>query len=250
MISLKNLNVSIANQEVIKNLDLEINAGEVHVIMGLNGSGKSTLLKSIVGSYETKTQGEITYLGEDISNLSADERASKGIFMSFQNPIEIPGVNTIYFLRTALNEQRKSRSQKELSSPEFMKTLYEKMEFLEIDKSILQRSLNVGFSGGEKKKSEVLQMMILEPKLILLDEIDSGLDIDALKSVTKGINALLSKDVSVIIVTHYSRLLDYIHPKAVHILNEGKIVKTAGASLAKELESRGYEDVLHTSNTA
>ncbi len=170
--------------------------------------------------------------------------------MSFQNPIEIPGVNTIYFLRTALNEQRKTRGEEELSSPEFMKILYEKMKFLEIDKSILQRSLNVGFSGGEKKKSEVLQMMILEPKLILLDEIDSGLDIDALKSVTKGINALLSKDVSVIIVTHYSRLLDYIHPNAVHILSEGKIVKTADASLAKELESRGYEDVLHTSSTA
>jgi len=250
MINIKNLNVYIADKEVIKDLNLEVNAGEVHVIMGLNATGKSTLLKAIAGSYETKVEGEINYLGEEISSLSADKRASKGIFMSFQNPIEIPGVNTIYFLRTALNEQRKARGEEALSSPAFMKILYEKMAFLEIDKSILQRSLNVGFSGGEKKKSEILQMMILEPKLILLDEIDSGLDIDALKSVAKGINALLTKEVSIIIVTHYSRLLEYIHPTAVHILSEGRIVKTAGASLAKELESRGYEDVLHTPSTS
>ena len=247
MLKIQGLHVSIADKEVIKNLDLEIKEGEVHVIMGLNGTGKSTLLKAIAGSYETKTQGEMTFYNKEISTLSADERATQGIFMSFQNPIEIPGVNTIYFLRTAINEQRKSRGEEELSSPLFMKELQEKMEFLHMDKSILQRSLNVGFSGGEKKKSEILQMMMLHPKLILLDEIDSGLDIDALKSVAKGINSLLNPKTSVIIVTHYNRLLEYIKPNFVHILGEGRILKTGKADLAKELEDKGYENVLSSS---
>jgi Fe-S cluster assembly ATP-binding protein len=244
MLSIKELNVQISGKEVIKGLDLEVKAGEVHVIMGLNGTGKSTLLKAIAGSYETQTQGRMLYQGKDILPLSADERAVEGVFMSFQNPIEIPGVNTIYFLKTAINEQRKARGEEELSSVDFMKKLQEKMEFLEMDKAILQRSLNVGFSGGEKKKSEVLQMMMLEPKLILLDEIDSGLDIDALKSVAKGINALHTPEVSLIIITHYNRLLEYIKPDYVHILNEGRIAKSGDASLAKMLEEKGYEDVL------
>jgi len=244
MLSIKELNVQIAGKEVIKGLDLEVKAGEVHVIMGLNGTGKSTLLKAIAGSYETQTQGGMIYQDRDILPLSADERAVEGIFMSFQNPIEIPGVNTVYFLKTAINEQRKARGEEELSSVDFMKKLQEKMDFLEMDKAILQRSLNVGFSGGEKKKSEVLQMMMLEPKLILLDEIDSGLDIDALKSVAKGINALHTPEVSLIIITHYNRLLEYIKPDYVHILNEGRIAKSGDASLAKMLEEKGYEDVL------
>lgn len=246
MLTITNLEVNIADKSVLKGLDLTVNSGEVHVIMGLNGTGKSTLLKAIAGSYETQTKGEIEFLGKSLLELSADERAANGIFMSFQNPIEIPGVNTIYFLRTAINEQRKARGEEELNSVEFMKELQEKMDFLEIDKNILQRSLNVGFSGGEKKKSEILQMMMLSPKLILLDEIDSGLDIDALKSVAKGINTLRTPENSMIIVTHYNRLLEYIKPDYVHILDQGKIVKTAGASLAKELEEKGYENVLET----
>ncbi len=244
MLSIKNLNVEISGKKVINGLDLEVKPGEVHVIMGLNGTGKSTLLKAIAGSYETTTEGKLIYQDRDILSLSADERAVEGIFMSFQNPIEIPGVNTIYFLKTAMNEQRKARGEEELTSVDFMKRLQEKMEFLEMDKAILQRSLNVGFSGGEKKKSEVLQMMMLEPKLILLDEIDSGLDIDALKSVAKGINALHTPEVSIIIITHYNRLLEYIKPDYVHILDEGRIAKSGDASLAKILEEKGYEDVL------
>lgn len=247
MLDIKNLEVKIANNTVLKDLSLTVKSGEVHVIMGLNGTGKSTLLKAIAGSYETETKGEIDFLGQSLTDLSADERAARGIFMSFQNPIEIPGVNTIYFLRTAINEQKKARGEEELNSVEFMKDLQEKMDFLEIDKNILQRSLNVGFSGGEKKKSEILQMMMLSPRLILLDEIDSGLDIDALKGVAKGINTLRTPQNSMIIVTHYNRLLEYIKPDFVHILDQGKIVRTADASLAKELEEKGYENVLETS---
>lgn len=247
MLKIKNLQVAIGDKTVIKDLDMSVKAGEVHVVMGLNGTGKSTLLKAIAGSYETECRGEVEFLGEPLLKLSADERAVKGIFMSFQNPIEIPGVNTVYFLKTAVNEQKKARGEKELSSPEFVKKLQEKMEFLEIDNSILQRSLNVGFSGGEKKKSEILQMMMLEPKLILLDEIDSGLDIDALKSVAKGINALRDSETSIIIVTHYNRLLEYVIPDFVHILDGGKIAKSSDASLAKLLEEKGYEDVLSSS---
>lgn len=247
MLTIKDLEVTIADKKVIQGLEMTINAGEVHAIMGLNATGKSTLLKAISGSYETQSKGKMKFYGEDLLPLSADERAVRGIFMSFQNPVEIPGVNTIYFLKTAINEQRKARGEEELSSPDFMKMLQEKMAFLEMDKAILQRSVNVGFSGGEKKKSEILQMMMLQPKLILLDEIDSGLDIDALKSVAKGINAMRTPQTSIIIVTHYNRLLEYIRPDVVHILDHGKIAKSADASLAKELEEKGYEDVLKTS---
>ncbi len=247
MLNIKNLDVTIGDKHVINGLDLDVNKGEVHVLMGLNGTGKSTLLKAIAGSYEIQNKGKMDFAGESLLGLSADQRAVKGIFMSFQNPIEIPGVNIIYFLKTAINEQRKSRGEEELSSPDFMKALQEKMAFLDMDKSILQRSVNVGFSGGEKKKSEILQMMMLSPRLILLDEIDSGLDIDALKSVAKGINALRNEETAMIIVTHYNRLLEYVKPDFVHILDHGKIVKTADASLAKQLEEKGYEDVLETS---
>lgn len=246
MLRLKQLNVTIADKTIIKDLDLQIAQGEVHVIMGLNGTGKSTLLKAIAGSYETQAQGVMEFEGEDILSLSADERASKGIFMSFQNPIEIPGVNTIYFLKTAINEQRLKRGEEALPSTEFMQSIRDKMDFLQMDKEILQRSVNVGFSGGEKKKSEILQMMMLSPKLILLDEIDSGLDIDALKSVAKGINALLDGEVSLIIVTHYNRLLEYVKADKIHILHQGKILKSGPASLAQELEQKGYDHVLDT----
>lgn len=246
MLSIKNMDVTIADKKVINGLDLEIKEGEVHAIMGLNGTGKSTLLKAIAGSYETKVEGDLDYDGKNILELSADERASNGLFMSFQNPIEIPGVNTVYFLKTALNEQRLARGEEALPAPEFMKKLQKTMDFLGMDKSILQRSLNVGFSGGEKKKSEILQMMMLEPKLMLLDEIDSGLDIDALKSVAKGINEMKNEHTSIILVTHYNRLLEYVQPDKVHVLHEGKIIKSGGASLARDLESKGYEDVLNT----
>lgn len=246
MLSIQNLDVSIADKKIIHGLNLEVGAGEVHVVMGTNGTGKSTLLKAISGSFETDVSGEMIFEGEDFLGLSADERACMGVFMSFQNPIEIPGVNTIYFLKTAVNEQRLSRGEEPISSVEFMKKLQEKMKFLDIDKSILQRFINVGFSGGEKKKSEILQMMMLEPNLILLDEIDSGLDIDALKSVAKGINELRDSKTSFILVTHYNRLLEYVHSDHVHILDGGKIVKSGDSSLAKELEEKGYKDVLKT----
>lgn len=244
MLSIKNLEVDIADKRVIDGLDLELGSGEVHVIMGLNGTGKSTLLKAIAGSYETTSVGQMKLQGKELLSLRADERATAGVFMSFQNPVEIPGVNATYFLKTAINEQRKAKNMEPMSAPDFMKKLQAKMDFLEIDKEILQRSVNVGFSGGEKKKSEILQMMMLEPKLILLDEIDSGLDIDALKSVAKGINEMRTKDTTIIIVTHYNRLLEYVHPDKVHVLHEGKIAKSGDASLAKLLEERGYDDLL------
>lgn len=246
MLQLNNLTVSIDNKKIIKSLDLEVKTGEVHVVMGLNGTGKSTLLKAIAASYECETTGSIKLDNVDISDFDAAKRSQEGIFMSFQNPIEIPGVNTTYFIKTALNEHRLSLGLEPLKAPEFMKLLKEKMSILGMDKEILNRSINVGFSGGEKKRNEVLQMLMLEPKLILLDEIDSGLDIDALKMVTKGINSLRSSDRSMIIVTHYSRLLEYIKPDVVHILDEGKIVKSGDMSLAIALEEKGYEDVLHS----
>ena len=246
MLSIKNMDVEIADKKVIEGLDLEIKSGEVHAIMGTNGTGKSTLLKAIAGSYETSTKGDVLFFGKELLDLSADQRAVKGLFMSFQNPVEIPGVNTIYFLKTAINEQRIARGEEVLTAPEFMKKLQTTMDFLGIDKAILQRSVNVGFSGGEKKKSEILQMMMLEPKLILLDEIDSGLDIDALKSVAKGINKMRTDQTAIVLVTHYNRLLEYVHPDLVHVLHEGKIAKTGDATLAKELETKGYEDVLST----
>ena len=244
MLKIKNLNVTIDNKKIINNLNLTINSSEVHVIMGLNGTGKSTLLKSIAGSPETKSTGTMIYKNENLLEMKADERAKKGIFMSFQNPIEIPGVNTTYFLKTALNEHLTSKGEDEIKSPQFIKLLNEKLQLLNIDKSILQRGLNVGFSGGEKKRSEILQMLILQPELILLDEIDSGLDIDALKAVANGINSIRNQNRAIIMVTHYNRILEYVKPDYVHILSDGHIVKSGSADLAMELEAKGYEDVL------
>jgi Fe-S cluster assembly ATP-binding protein len=246
MLKIKGLSVTIGEKEILKGLDLEVKAGEVHAVMGLNGTGKSTLLKAIAGSPETKVEGEMAYQGKDLLAMDPAERAAAGIFMSFQNPIEIPGVNTVYFLKTALNEQRKARREAPVDSVGFMKLLDEKLASLQMDRSILQRFVNVGFSGGEKKRSEVLQMLVLEPSLILLDEIDSGLDIDALKIVAEGINAMRSPECSLLIVTHYNRLLNYVHPDVVHILDGGRIAKSGGAELSQELEKRGYSDVLAT----
>jgi Fe-S cluster assembly ATP-binding protein len=246
MLNIEGLNVTIGDKEILKGLDLEVKAGEVHAVMGLNGTGKSTLLKAIAGSPETKVTGEMEYLGKDLLAMDPAERAAAGIFMSFQNPIEIPGVNTVYFLKTALNEQRKARREAPVNSVEFMKLLDEKLSSLQMDRSILQRFVNVGFSGGEKKRSEILQMLVLEPRLILLDEIDSGLDIDALKIVAEGINAMRSSERSLVIVTHYNRLLNYVHPDVVHILDGGRIAKSGGAEVSQELEKRGYSDVLAT----
>lgn len=246
MLKIKELNVTIGEKEILKGLDLEVKPGEVHVVMGLNGTGKSTLLKAIAGSPETQVEGVMEYQGKDLLSMDPAERAAAGIFMSFQNPIEIPGVNTVYFLKTALNEQRKARGEEPLKSVDFMKMLDEKLSSLAMDRSILQRFLNVGFSGGEKKRSEILQMLVLEPKLILLDEIDSGLDIDALKIVAEGVNAMRSSERSLLIVTHYNRLLDYVRPDVVHILDGGRIAKSGGAALSEELEKRGYSDVLAT----
>jgi Fe-S cluster assembly ATP-binding protein len=225
---------------------MEVKAGEVHAVMGLNGTGKSTLLKAIAGSPETIVEGNVLFHGKDLLSMSASERAASGIFMSFQNPVEIPGVNSVYFLKTALNEQRKFRGEQEIKAPEFMQRLNGVIERLNIDKSILQRSVNVGFSGGEKKRSELLQMMMLEPELMLLDEIDSGLDIDALKIVAEGINAMRNPGRAFIMVTHYSRLLEYIRPDVIHILSGGRIAKSGDATLAAVLEEKGYEYVLHT----
>jgi Fe-S cluster assembly ATP-binding protein len=246
MLKIKGLRVTIGEKEILKGLDLEVKAGEVHAVMGLNGTGKSTLLKAIAGSPETTVEGAMEYLGKDLLAMDPAERAAAGIFMSFQNPIEIPGVNTVYFLKTALNEQRKARREPPVNSVEFMKLLDEKLAALQMDRSILQRFVNVGFSGGEKKRSEILQMLMLEPRLILLDEIDSGLDIDALKIVSEGINAMRSSERSLLIVTHYNRLLNYVHPDVVHILDGGRIAKSGGAELSAELEKRGYTDVLAT----
>ncbi|PHS57431.1 MAG: Fe-S cluster assembly ATPase SufC [Sulfurimonas sp.] len=244
MLSIKNMSVVIADKKVIDGLDLEVKAGEVHAIMGLNGCGKSTLLKAIAGSYETSVKGKLEFLNQDMLELDSSARAVLGVFMSFQNPVEIPGVNTTYFLKSAINELRLARGQEPVISPEFMKDLKENIEFLGINKDILKRAINVGFSGGEKKKSEILQMMMLKPKLMMLDEIDSGLDIDALKSVANGINKIRDKDSAVILVTHYNRLLEYVKPDKVHILQDGKIIKSGDFSLAKDLEDKGYEDVL------
>ena len=245
MLQIRNLDVAIAGKKIIRGLDLNVRAGEVHAVMGLNGTGKSTLLKAIAGSPETEVTGEMRFLGKDLLEMDAAKRAASGIFMSFQNPVEIPGVNTVYFIKTALNEQRKFRGETEMKSPEFMKLLNEKLELLSIDKAILQRALNVGFSGGEKKRSELLQMMMLSPTLMLLDEIDSGLDIDALKTVAQGINAMRGPERAVLMVTHYNRLLEYVRPDAVHILSGGKIAMSGDASLAARLEAEGYDRVLH-----
>ena len=243
MLDIKDLSASIEGKKILKNFNLKIKTGEVHAIMGPNGSGKSTLANILSGRKGYEIEGEISYEGKDLLKTPIEERAQKGIFLAFQYPTEIPGVNTNNFLKTSLNTIRKFRGLKELDSLEFLKLVKEKSKNLKIEEKILSRQLNVGFSGGEKKKNEILQMTILEPKLAILDETDSGLDIDALRIVSDGVNSLRNKNRSFLIITHYQRLLDYIKPDFVHVLVNGKIVKTGQSELAQELEKDGYEGV-------
>jgi Fe-S cluster assembly ATP-binding protein len=242
MLEIKNLKVSIDGKEILKEINLKVNIGEVHAIMGPNGSGKSTLASALVGRDIVKiVKGSITYLGENLLELSPEERARKGIFLGFQYPVEIPGVTMVNFLRTAINEQRKFKNLEPLSSADFLKLMREKQELVGLHSKLTDRSVNEGFSGGEKKKNEIFQMALLEPKLAILDETDSGLDIDALKIVANGVNKLKSKDNATIVITHYQRHLDYIIPDFVHILYKGRIVKSSGKELARELEEKGYD---------
>jgi len=242
MLSIQNLKAKIDNKEILKGLNLKINAGEVHAIMGPNGSGKSTLSNILSGKKGYEIEGVVDFNNENLLNLETDERAHKGIFLAFQYPLEIPGVNTNTFLKTSLNAIKKARGEKELDALEFLKLIKEKSKELKFDEKILSRQLNVGFSGGEKKKNEILQMSILNPKLSILDETDSGLDIDALRIVSEGVNSLRTKDNSFLIITHYQRLLDYIKPDFVHVLKNGQIIKSGGPELAMDLEKKGYED--------
>jgi Fe-S cluster assembly ATP-binding protein len=241
LLEIKNLHVEIDGKKILNGLDLTVNKGEVHAIMGPNGSGKSTLAYVLAGKadYEV-TQGDVLFNGESVLEMEPDERAAKGVFLAFQYPIEIPGVATMQFLRTALNAQRKKRGEAELTTPDFMKRVREQAAKLSINPEMLRRAVNVGFSGGEKKRNEILQMALLEPSLAVLDETDSGLDIDALKIVSEGVNRLRSPDRSAIVITHYQRLLDYIVPDVVHVLSKGRVVKTGGKELALELEATGY----------
>jgi len=243
MLQIKNLKAKIDNKEILKGLNLEIKPGEVHAIMGPNGSGKSTLSNVLSGKKGYTVSGDVTYLNENLLNLEIEERAHKGIFLAFQYPLEIPGVNTNIFLKTSLNAIKKAKGEKELDAIEFLKLVKQKASELKFDEKILSRQLNVGFSGGEKKKNEILQMSILNPTLSILDETDSGLDIDALKIVSEGVNALRNKESSFLIITHYQRLLEYIKPDFVHVLINGQIVKSGGSELALELESKGYESL-------
>ena len=243
MLKIKNLKAKIDNKEILKGLNLEIKPGEVHAIMGPNGSGKSTLSNVLSGKKGYTVSGDVTYLNENLLDLEIEERAHKGIFLAFQYPLEIPGVNTNIFLKTSLNAIKKAKGEKELDAIEFLKLVKQKASELKFDEKILSRQLNVGFSGGEKKKNEILQMSILNPRLSILDETDSGLDIDALKIVSEGVNALRSKESSFLIITHYQRLLEYIKPDFVHVLINGQIVKSGGSELALELESKGYESL-------
>ncbi|MBW1653823.1 MULTISPECIES: Fe-S cluster assembly ATPase SufC [Flavobacterium] len=242
MLSIKNLHASIGDKEILKGINIEVKAGEVHAIMGPNGSGKSTLSAVIAGNenYEV-TDGEVILDGEDLGDLAPEERAHKGVFLSFQYPVEIPGVSVTNFMKTAINETRKANGQEEMPANEMLKVIREKSELLEIDRKFLSRSLNEGFSGGEKKRNEIFQMAMLEPKLAILDETDSGLDIDALRIVANGVNKLKSDKNAIIVITHYQRLLDYIVPDFVHVLYNGRIVKSGGKELAYELEEKGYD---------
>jgi Fe-S cluster assembly ATP-binding protein len=243
LLEIKNLHASVGEREILKGLDLVVNKGEVHAIMGPNGSGKSTLAHVLSGKpdYEV-TGGEVLLDGEDLLALDPAERAAKGVFLAFQYPMEIPGVATMTFLRTALNSQRKTRGEPELTTPDFMRRVRDAAQKLSIDSDMLKRPVNVGFSGGEKKRNEILQMALLEPKLAVLDETDSGLDIDALKVVADGVNRLRSPERAMIVITHYQRLLNHIVPDVVHVLSRGRIVRTGGKELALELEAKGYAD--------
>ncbi len=242
MLKINNLHASIEDKGILRGVNLEVKAGEVHAIMGPNGSGKSTLASVIAGKEEYEvTEGSILFDNEDINELAAEERAHKGVFLSFQYPVEIPGVSVTNFMKTAINETRKAKGLDDMPAKDMLKLIREKSELLEIDRKFLSRSLNEGFSGGEKKRNEIFQMAMLEPKLAILDETDSGLDIDALRIVANGVNKLKSKDNAVIVITHYQRLLEYIVPDFVHVLYNGRIVKSGGKELAHELEEKGYD---------
>lgn len=242
MLSIRNLQARIEEKQILNGINLEIKAGEVHAIMGPNGSGKSTLASVLAGREEYEvTGGEVDFLGKNLLEMSPEERAHEGVFLAFQYPIEIPGVSTINFMKTALNQIRVARGQQALDAVSFLQLMKEKMKLVEIDQSLLNRALNEGFSGGEKKRNEIFQMAMLEPKLSILDETDSGLDIDALKVVANGVNKLRTKNNATIVVTHYQRLLDYIVPDFVHVLYKGRIVKSGGKELALELEAKGYD---------
>ncbi len=243
MLEVKNLHVEIEGKKILNGLDLVVNKGQVHAIMGPNGSGKSTLAYVLAGrkDYEV-TDGEVLFDGENVLEMEPDERAAKGLFLAFQYPMEIPGVATMTFLRTALNAQRKARGEAELTTPQFMKRVREVAQRLHIDQEMLRRGVNVGFSGGEKKRNEILQMAMLEPRLCVMDETDSGLDIDALRVVADGVNALRAPDRAMIVITHYQRLLNYVVPDIVHVLSRGRVMKTGGKELALELEAHGYAE--------
>ncbi|MFZ0473142.1 MAG: Fe-S cluster assembly ATPase SufC [Bacteroidales bacterium] len=242
LLEIKELRASIDTKEILKGLNLEVGYGEIHAIMGPNGSGKSTLANVLTGrEIATVTHGSVTYDGHNLLEMSPEERARDGIFLSFQYPIEIPGVSMVNFMKTAVNEQRKHNGLEPLSASDFLRLMREKKELVEIDSALTNRSVNEGFSGGEKKKNEIFQMAMLEPRLALLDETDSGLDIDALRIVANGVNKIRRPDTSVIVITHYQRLLDYIVPDFVHVMYDGRIVKSAGPELALELEERGYD---------
>lgn len=242
MLSIKNIHASIDGKKILNGINLSVNAGEVHAIMGPNGSGKSTLSAVLAGRPEYEvTAGEITYNGKNLLDLAPEERACEGVFLAFQYPVEIPGVSNTNFLKTAINEKRKYNGLPPMEATDFLKMMREKMELVEMDKSLTSRSLNEGFSGGEKKRNEIFQMAMLEPKLAVLDETDSGLDIDALRLVSNGVNKLRGKDNAVVVITHYQRLLDYIVPDFVHVLYKGRIVKSGDKELAKELEEKGYD---------
>ena len=242
MLKIKNLHAQVEDKDILKGIDLEIKAGEIHAIMGPNGSGKSTLASVITGKDEYEiTKGKILFENEDLDEVSPEERAHKGIFMSFQYPIEIPGITTTNFIKTAINETRKAKGENDMPAKDMLNMLREKCDLLDIEQKFLSRSINEGFSGGEKKRNEIFQMAMLEPKLAILDETDSGLDIDALKIVANGVNKLKSEDNAVMVITHYQRLLDHIVPDFVHVLFDGKIVKSGGKELAFELEEKGYD---------
>ena len=251
MLEIKNLHAKIEDREILKGINLTVNAGEIHAIMGPNGSGKSTLAKVLAGhpDYEV-TEGEVLYFGKNLLDLEPDARAREGVFLAFQYPIEIPGVSNANFLRMAYNEKAKHHGQEELDPLEFDDLIHEKIKIVEMDKSFINRSVNEGFSGGEKKRNEILQMAVLEPKLAVLDETDSGLDIDALRIVAGGVNKLANKDNAILLVTHYQRLLDYIEPHFVHVLYNGRIVKSGEKELALELEKKGYDWIKTAANAA
>ena len=244
MMQIKDLHAKIGDKEILKGLDLTLEPGKVHAIMGPNGAGKSTLSKTIVGHYDVEvTGGDILYKGKSILDMEPEERALEGIFLSFQHPVEIPGVNNAYFLRTAVNAKRKHEGKEELNAAEFLREMKQYLEMLGMKADMVSRNLNEGFSGGEKKRNEILQMLMLQPDLIILDEIDSGLDIDALRAVSEGINRMKDGKRSFLVITHYSRILDYIEPDYIHVLKNGRVVKTAGPELVAKLEEEGYDAI-------